>query len=290
MLKWIALTMVIAAPSGAQVVYLTQVDTTNSVRRGDGVNPVETLVTSAGNAAESIALDLHASPPRMYWTDRNVDKLFSALLDGTDLQEILNTGLSGPQGVALDTRPGFGHIYFTDRLLGTVERCDLDGGNRITILSGQANPEDVVLDFANGKLYVANGADVGNGNIVRANFDGTSLETFISSPFTPTNLALDGTFLYWTDTNNGTVNRTQYPVSITETAIITGQSVPEGLALDTRDNKIYWADSGTDKIQQANLDGSSPVDFIVGLFNPHDIAIDDPATTVPVELLRFDLE
>ena len=39
-------------------------------------------------------------------------------------------------------------------------------------------------------------------------------------------------------------------------------------------NLIYWADSGTGKIQRARLDGSPPEDLVTGLKHPNGIAID----------------
>ncbi|MFC1980541.1 hypothetical protein ACFLVS_06885 [Chloroflexota bacterium] len=38
--------------------------------------------------------------------------------------------------------------------------------------------------------------------------------------------------------------------------------------------KVYWTDAGTDKIQRANLDGTSVEDLVTGLGNPHGIALD----------------
>lgn len=36
-------------------------------------------------------------------------------------------------------------------------------------------------------------------------------------------------------------------------------SVPDGLALDPIDKKIYWIDSGSKKIERADMDGSNRV-------------------------------
>ena len=50
---------------------------------------------------------------------------------------------------------------------------------------------------------------------------------------------------------------------------------PVDVALDISGGKIYWADTKTNKIQRASLDGSNIEDFIAaGLNNPGDIALD----------------
>jgi len=51
--------------------------------------------------------------------------------------------------------------------------------------------------------------------------------------------------------------------------------VPEGIALDTVNGKMYWADQGPSKISRANLDGTD-VEILVtsGTTHPHDIGLD----------------
>src|SRR4030042_480701 len=39
-------------------------------------------------------------------------------------------------------------------------------------------------------------------------------------------------------------------------------------------SKMYWVDSGTDKLQRANLDGTSVQDVVTGLVEPRGIEID----------------
>ncbi|RKU07854.1 hypothetical protein C6501_17215, partial [Candidatus Poribacteria bacterium] len=54
-----------------------------------------------------------------------------------------------------------------------------------------------------------------------------------------------------------------------------GLDSPNSIALDVAGGKMYWTDSGTDKIQRANLDGSNVEDLVTqGLDIPGDIALD----------------
>ena len=57
-----------------------------------------------------------------------------------------------------------------------------------------------------------------------------------------------------------------------------GLRTPTDIAVDAYDanlGKIYWTDSGTDKVQRANLDGSNIEDLVTeGLRTPTSIALD----------------
>jgi len=48
---------------------------------------------------------------------------------------------------------------------------------------------------------------------------------------------------------------------------------PYGIALDTAGGKMYWTNSGANKIQRASLDGSNVTDLITGLEDPYSIAV-----------------
>ena len=57
--------------------------------------------------------------------------------------------------------------------------------------------------------------------------------------------------------------------------LVTGLRNPSGLALDASAGKLYWSDSGTDKIQRSNLDGSEVEDLVTsGLRHPSGLALD----------------
>src|SRR5262249_4489240 len=77
--------------------------------------------------------------------------------DGLDHQDML-TGCRLPDGIAVDAEVG--HIYWTNMGIpslndGSIERADLDGGNRVVIVSqGMTHtPKQIHLDKDGGKLY-----------------------------------------------------------------------------------------------------------------------------------------
>jgi PQQ-like domain len=59
--------------------------------------------------------------------------------------------------------------------------------------------------------------------------------------------------------------------------LFTGESSPEGVAIDAAAGKIYWADTTSGAIRVGNLDGTGARDLYTGESSPSGVAI-DPAT------------
>jgi len=77
--------------------------------------------------------------------------------------------------------------------------------------------------------------------------------------------------MYWTDT--GVIRRANLDGTAIET-VISSLSGPVGLALDVAGSKIYFTNSGSDKIQRANFDGSGLEDLVTtGLDTPWGIVL-----------------
>jgi hypothetical protein len=135
-----------------------------------------------------------------------------------------------PDGIVVD--PVAGHIYWTNMGVpslndGSVERADLDGRNRKTIVAegGTFTPKQLQLDLKNRKLYWSDREGM---RVMRCNLDGTSIETLVQ-------------------TGQGDADRrdqTRWCV---------------GIATDTERGQIYWTQKGGDdanvgRIFRANID------------------------------------
>src|ERR1700733_7958133 len=86
---------------------------------------------------------------RLFVLDASGGRIFSANADGSDLKTIL-TGCRIPDGIVVDVEAGY--IYWTNmgnpkRNDGSIERVDLDGRNRKTILpeGGTFTPKQMHL-------------------------------------------------------------------------------------------------------------------------------------------------
>ena len=174
--------------------------------------------------------DAKRSAARLFFLEISSGGMFSANPDGSD-KKVIVTGGRIPDGIAVDT--AVGHIYWTNmgipsRNDGSIERVDLDGGNRTTIVpeGGTFTPKQLHLEQESGKLYWCDREGM---RVMRCNLDGSQIETLV-------------------DTSQGEPrpgkDQTKWCVGIT---------------VDPREGKFYWTqkggdDAGVGRILRANLD------------------------------------
>jgi len=94
---------------------------------------------------------------RLFVLELSGDRIHSMNPDGSDRKTIV-TNCRFPDGIAVDVQAG--HIYWTNMGIpplndGSIERADLNGGNRKVIVPQGVThtPKQLHLDKENGKLY-----------------------------------------------------------------------------------------------------------------------------------------
>src|SRR5713226_2243045 len=199
---------------------------------------------------------------RLYFLEASGGRIHSVNADGSD-PKVIVTGARVPDGVVVDLEAG--HIYWTNMGVpskndGSIERVDLDGKNRITIIGeGKTfTPKQLHLEKKSGKLYWCDREGM---RVMRANLDGSGIETLV-------------------DTSQGDPrpgpDATKWCV---------------GIAVDVKGGKFYWTQKGPDngdkgRIFRANVEippGETPanrrdVELVYDkLPEPIDLEI-DPAT------------
>ncbi len=109
----------------------------------DGTN-VEGLVTGLSNPS-GIALDL--SNGKIYWADRSASKIQRANLDGSQVEDIVTSGLKEPARIALDVTAG--KIYWTEASPADfmISRANLDGTDREFLITGLTSPSGISLEL-----------------------------------------------------------------------------------------------------------------------------------------------
>ncbi|MEV6765502.1 3-hydroxyacyl-CoA dehydrogenase [Streptomyces sp. NPDC051105] len=217
-------------------------------------------------------------------------RLFSVNPDGSD-KKILVTGCRIPDGVAVDMSAG--HIYWTNMGVpsendGSIERVDLDGGNRTTIVPEGAThtPKQLHLEAAEGKLYWGDREGM---RVMRCDLDGSGIETLVQTgqgdedSRDETNwcvgVAVDpvGGNLYWSqkgpsDAGLGRILRAGLAVPAGETAtrrtdieeLFNGLPEPIDLEIDLGERTLYWTDRGDPP--KGNTVNRSPLDPPDGLW------------------------
>ena len=224
---------------------------------------------------------------RLFILDLSGGRLFSVRPDGSD-KKIIATGGRLPDGVAVDVEAG--HVYWTNmgslgRNDGSIERVDLDGGNRTTIVPEGAihTPKQLQLDKRNGKLYWCDREGM---RVMRANLDGSGLETLVQTGSVEADrgdqtkwcvgIAIDADHkqIYWTqkgpdDGGHGRIFRAGIDVPRGETAgtrsdidlVYDDLPEPIDLEIDHAKRVLYWTDRGDpplgNTVNRAPLDASA---------------------------------
>src|SRR5579872_7385725 len=92
----------------------------------------------------------------LFILDLSGGRILTVNPDGSDRRVIVNGLAHGPDGIVVDVEQG--HIFWTNMGIpylneGSIERVNLDGGNRKTIVpdGGTFTPKQLHLDKENGK-------------------------------------------------------------------------------------------------------------------------------------------
>jgi hypothetical protein len=166
---------------------------------------------------------------RLFVLELSGDRIHSMNLDGSDRKTIV-TGCHLPDGIVVDAEAG--HIYWTNMGVpnlddGSIERADLDGGNRKVIIPQGVThtPKQIHLDKDSGRLYWCDREGM---RVMRANLDGSHVETLVETG----------------RGDNDRRDQTRWCVGIT---------------IDPKLSKIYWTQKGPTKggmgrLCRANID------------------------------------
>ena len=222
---------------------------------------------------------------RLVILDLSGGRVFTVNPDGSD-KRVIVTDCHWPDGVAVDVEAG--HIYWTNmgvpsRNDGSIERADLDGQNRKTIVpEGQTfTPKQLHLDKKNRKLYWSDREGM---RVMRANLDGLKLETLVDSSQGDTRPGRDARKwcvgiavdtprgqIYWTqkgpdDAEQGRIFRAGIEIPKGENAanrsdievLFEGLPEPIDLELDLGNRLMYWTDRGDpprgNSVNRASMD------------------------------------
>ena len=109
-------------------------------------------------------------------------RIFTANADGSGVTTIV-TGCRVPDGIVVDVEAGY--IYWTNmgnpkQNDGSIERVDLDGRNRKTIVAegGTFTPKQMHIEKTAGKLYWCDREGM---RVMRCNLDGSKVETLVDT-------------------------------------------------------------------------------------------------------------
>jgi hypothetical protein len=212
-----------------------------------------------------------ATVGRLFLLDLSDNCVVSLNSDGSD-RKVIVTECRYPDGVAVDVAAG--HVYWSNMGSpkandGSIERADLDGRNRKTIVpqGGTFTPKQIHLEKKSRKLYWCDREGM---RVMRSDLDGSNIETVVdTSQGDPrpgpdasrwcvgVAIDVDGGKVYWTqkgpdNAGEGRLLRAGIDVPTGQTAsnredievLYDGLPEPIDLELDLYNRVVYWTDRG----------------------------------------------
>jgi hypothetical protein len=235
-----------------------------------------------------------SSSGRLFVLDLSAGRIFSLNPDGSDSRTLV-TGCRLPDSLAVDAAAGY--IYWTNmgvphRNDGSIERADLDGGNRRFIIpeGGTFTPKQLHLEKKSGKLYWSDREGM---RVMRASLDGSQVETLIQAGqgeddrHDPSNWCVGITvdpirrLMYWTqksanDSGHGRIFRASLDMPLGQTAanrpdveaLFEGLPEPIDLELDLERRILYWTDRADpprgNALSRTPIDGDLDQQVVLG--------------------------
>jgi hypothetical protein len=237
---------------------------------------------------------------RLFLLDLSGHRVLSLNPDGSD-ERVLVTNCRLPDGIVVDTAAG--HIYWTNMGVpsqndGSIERADIDGNNRTTIvpLGGTFTPKQLHLEKGSGKLYWSDREGM---RVMRCNLDGSQLETLVQTDGGDPRPGPDQTKwcvgitvdpergqFYWTqkgrdDAGVGRIFRANLEMPKGQTAAnrtdieVLFENLPEpiDLELDLAKRVLYWTDRGDpprgNTVNRASIEGTAAHDRVPEILVTH---------------------
>lgn len=124
-------------------------------------------------------IEFNPDDGKIYWSYFGV---YRANPDGTNMETLLSDTANTIRYLDLDRTNA--KIYFTETTesglaVGTLNRFNLNGSNRETLLTALDSPRGVALNFSEQKVYWTERSGVQYRIIRRSNFDGSSAEEYL---------------------------------------------------------------------------------------------------------------
>lgn len=178
------------------------------------------------NLENAIALDFHHRRELVFWSDVTLDRILRANLNGSNVEEVVSTGLESPGGLAVDWVHD--KLYWTDSGTSRIEVANLDGAHRKVLLwQNLEKPRAIALHPMEGTIYWT---DWGNTPRIEASsMDGSGRRIIADTHlFWPNGLTIDyaGRRMYWVDAKHHVIERANLDGSHRKAVISQGEGLP----------------------------------------------------------------
>jgi Secretion system C-terminal sorting domain/Domain of unknown function (DUF5050) len=270
----------------------------------DGTNEELVIDISTSGSVFRSSIDLGINNDQIFWLDRNNSLVSSASIDGNSLKTIIQDNLDEPYEVIVDNHNK--KVYTVDYTSGIIKsnidgsqielivktpylrycaidstniyyynytdkkiyKTNLDGTNRVAILSGLGTVYDIEVDKKNKNIYWVDATAL---KIFKANLDGTGKQALVTVTSSAWSLAIDekNEKIFWSNRNigKGEIMSANFDGSNVKT-ITKGFSQYLGwIKIDNSKEYIYWTEAESNSsFHKAKLDGTEH-ELIFGMKN-----------------------
>uniref|UniRef100_A0A8C6WZR3 Low density lipoprotein receptor-related protein 1Bb n=1 Tax=Neogobius melanostomus TaxID=47308 RepID=A0A8C6WZR3_9GOBI len=189
----------------------------------------------------AVGVDFHAANDTVYWTDMGLNRISRSKRDQTWREDIITTGISRVEGIAVDWIAG--NLYWTDHGFNLIEISRLNGAFRSVVISdGLDQPRAIAVHPQKGYLFWTEWGQ--NPCIGRSRLDGSDQVTLVNSGITwPNGISIDyeENTLYWCDARTDKIERINLETGESREIVLSAANV-DLFSVAVFGPYIYWSD------------------------------------------------
>jgi sugar lactone lactonase YvrE len=239
------------------------------------------LVTNANKVSD---IDIDTKANEIYYNsfDPNLSGIYKAGLDGKNIKQLTKDKTNG---IALDSESET--LYWGSNVFACIFKANLNNlNNPIRFVTERSNPFRIIINKKDNKFYFL---DHNYGDFLfTANFTNGGYSSVVlasSDVYLPSRFEIDtiNKKIYWVNYASGFYNDNSNAIL---SANLDGSGIkflmkypmvktPHGIALDGKNQKIYWSDTETSTIHTMNLDGTAAQVILKDLMRPVGLKLDE---------------
>ncbi|MEQ2283123.1 Low-density lipoprotein receptor- protein 1B [Ameca splendens] len=189
----------------------------------------------------AVGVDFHAGNDTVYWTDMGLNRISRAKRDQTWREDVITTGISRVEGIAVDWIAG--NLYWTDHGFNLIEISHLNGAYRSVVISeGLDQPRAIAAHPQKGYLFWTEWGQ--NPCIGRSRLDGSDQVTLVNSGIVwPNGISIDfeENTLYWCDARTDKIERINLETGESREIVLSAANV-DLFSVAVFGPYIYWSD------------------------------------------------
>lgn len=260
----------------------------------DGTNEELVIDISSTESEFRSSIDLGVNNEQIFWLDRNNSLVSSANIDGTGLKTIIKDNLDEPYEVIVDNHNkkvytvdynsgivrsnldgsqielivkspylryfalDSTHLYYYNYTDKKIYKTNLDGTNRVAILSGLGTVYDIEVDKKHKNIYWVDATAL---KIFKANLDGSGKQALVSVTSLAWSLAIDekNEKIFWSNRSigKGEIMSANFDGSNVKTIIKGFSQYLSWIKIDNSKEYFYWTEGESNSsFHKAKLDGT----------------------------------